>query len=210
MAITFVDFTDSGAAATSPVSAAKPAGVVSGDKMVAFCFDFFNSGLTLGAPAGWVQIGATQSDPGVSTFAMYYKDDLGTAGPYSFTSTGSMLQVVIVAYRGATTGALDRSNPQQNTTAATSAANAGVTPTAGGETIISFVWNSTATYTATGGYTQRANNIAGQAFAQDRIGAPSGATGAVSVGLSASAPSDTWVLALVPVFTGHMRQRMVL
>lgn len=207
---TFLAATDTGSLSTSPMSAAKPAGVTTGDKMFALVFDPSNSAATLGAPSGWVQIGTTHGSSGTGATAIFYKDDDGTAGPYSFTFVGgSSASVTIVGYRGLVTGAVDANQYDTQLSLSVSAqSSTGVTPTQAGDTLLYMAGTpGTFTWTPNAGYTSRITGSNG--YAMDQIGAPSGATGTITATTSAGSKALIWMVA-IKASTGHMMQRMVL
>lgn len=215
MAVTFLAATDSGAPAASPASCAKPAGVASGDKMLALLLDSTGSSSTLAAPSGWTQIGATNQDATLGwTSAIYYKDDLGTAGPYSFTSStggSATLEAVILGYRGAATGSVDANSYTRQSGGSTSQPSTGVTPSQAGD-VISFMLATNFTgqgpWSPAGSYTSRLSGSA--MYCMDRINAPSGATGTVTATSTGTITAAIWMIAVKAAATGHMHQRMVL
>ena len=180
MAISFVSFVATGG------GAAEPAGVLSGDVLVAVALS--NTVSAPGGPAGWAQAGTTLT-VGANTANAWTIARGGSAPSYAWTNVGSG-GVNVYAFRGASS-TLDA----VATGTATSAVAPSVNASAATDWLVClYVDNASAAITAPAGMTEPGTPAAFGAGAYLALSA-SGATGTKTFG-GTTTPLGAWSIAL--------------
>ena len=127
----------------------KPTGTIDGDYMIAICLHGSGSDASIGAPAGWSQIGTTLINTEFNA-KVYYKVASSEGATYQFSnSISNNFHCVIISYYGHDTGTPLNDNDQViNTGSQAAAISATSTPTVA-NCLLVFIAMSDATATET-------------------------------------------------------------